>query len=410
MASTEIQGSTDSATQATVPTAADIIMRARGLRGLIESEASKTEEQGTLSMSVVDAMREAKLFWTLCPTELGGAGESILTHMTVLEEVSSSDASSGWTLMANATATTVAATQCTDEHIERMFGGPRMPVMALAFAPSGQCVEEKEGYRGGGRFGFGSGIAHADWVSGGLVVKENGSPKMLENGMPQVLGAFVPRSEIRLDGNWDVTGLQGTGSYDFEIIEQAIPREATFDQYFEQYHRGGAIAALGTYSYAAAGHAAVVVGIARRSLEEVARTASERKRLRSSETIATGSLFRSDFMKHEALFQAARALLHQVYGAAEATARAGQPVSNLELARIRQAVTWAHSAAREVVMFAFAAGASASLRNPSVIGRCLRDVTVAAQHIIVDPSTLVDAAPVTIDHWVASATSRKNNA
>ena len=402
MSSPTTQGYADSTAHEAPPAAVDYVMRARELRGLIESEAGNAEKQGTLSMSVVEAMREAGLFWTLCPTELGGAGESILTHMSVLEEVSRSDASSGWTLMANSTATTVAATQCTDEHVERMFGGPRMPVMALAFAPTGQCVEDKDGYRGGGRFGFGSGIAHADWVSGGLIVKENGSPKILENGMPQVLGAFVPRSEIRLDGNWDVTGLQGTGSYDFEVIEQAIPKAATFDQYFEKSYRGGVIAALGTYQYAAAGHAAVVLGIARRSLEEIACIASERKRLRSTETIATGSVFRSEFMKNVALFEAARALVREAYRAAEGAVVAGEPVSNLQVAHIRQAVTWAHTAARDIVMFAFSAGASASLRNPSVIGRCLRDVTVAGQHILVDPTTLVDAAPVTIDHWAAS--------
>jgi hypothetical protein len=30
----------------------------------------------------------------------------------------------------------------------------------------------------------------------------------------------------------------------------------------------------------------------------------------------------------------------------------------------------------------------------------LRDITVAAQHIIVDPQTLVDAAPEVIKSWV----------
>lgn len=379
--------------------AGDWLARARSLRGLIESEADNAERNGTVSLNVVEAMRDAGLFWTLCPRELGGAEESILTHMRVLEEIARSDPSTGWTLMANATATTVAATQCSDAHVARMFGGSRRPIMSLAFAPSGRVDPTDDSYQGGGRFGFGSGIAHADWVSGGMMVMEGSAPRMLSNGMPQVVGAFVPRSQVRLHGNWDVTGLQGTGSYDFEIPEQLIPKEWTFNQYFTEAHRGGAIAALGTYAYASGGHVAVVLGIARRALHEIARIAIQRKRLGSSEMIAANAVFRLEFMRHEALFQAARALVFQSYGAAEATARSGKAVSAVEMARIRQAATWGHQAAKEVVLFAFGAGASASLRNPSVLGRLLRDMTVAAQHIIVDPQTLVDAAPEVITSW-----------
>jgi len=380
----------------------EIVSRARALRGLIEAEADNAERNGTVSLNVIDALRDAGLFWTLCPCELGGAEESILTHMAVLEEVSRSDGSTGWTLMANSTATTVAATQCTDEHIERMFGGPRRPVMALAYAPTGRVVADAENFKGGGRWGFGSGIAHADWVSGGLMVHENGRPKMMSNGMPQVVGAFVPRSQVRLHGNWDVTGLQGTGSYDFELPEQTVQKSWTFNQYFTEPRRGGAIAALGTLAYAPAGHIAVVLGLARRSLQEVARLATSRKRLGSTELMAENAVFRLEFMRNEALFQAARAMVYQAFGAAEITAKSGNPVSAVELARTRQAATWGHSAAKDVVLFCFGAGASASLRNPSILGRCLRDMTVAAQHVIVDQHTLVEAAPEVIASWANS--------
>jgi len=381
--------------------AADYLSRARELRRLIESEADNAERQGTLSCNVVDAMRDAQLFWTLCPRELGGAGESLLTHMAVLEEVARADGSAGWTLMANSSATTIAATQCSDEHVERMFGGPRLPIMSLTFAPTGRCTSENDAYKGAGRYSFGSGIAHADWVSGAFVVQENGAPALLPNGSPKVIGAFVPKSNVRLHGNWDVTGLQGTGSYDFELPEQTIPASWTYNQYFTESRRGGVVAALGTYSYVCSGHVAVVLGIARRALQEIARMATQRKRLGTSETIASNPVFRSEFMKHEALFQAARAFAFDVVEAAEATARQGLPVTTEQVARIRQAVTWGHRAARTVVQYAFSAGASGSLRNPSILGRCLRDVSVAAQHIIVDPQSMVEAAPEIIARWAA---------
>lgn len=379
---------------------ADYVARARALRGLIEREADNTERNGTLAPVVVDAMRDAELFWLMCPPEVGGAGGGLLTYIAMLEEVSRSDGSSGWTLMANSTATLVAATLCSDSHVDRMFGGPKKPIMALTFAPSGKCVEEGSSIKGTGRYGFGSGIGHADWVSGGMVVHGgDGKPTMLPGGMPKVLGAFVPKDQIKLLGGWNVVGLQGTGSYDFEIPEQSIPADYTFDQYFNNPRRGGAISRIGVPTTAAAGHVAVVLGMARRALQEVARIASMRKRLGSAETIASNALFRAEFMKHEALYRAARALVMESYGDAEKAAKAGQPITKLQTSHMRQAVTWGHTAAREVVQFAYGAGASGSLRNPSVLGRLLKDVSVAAQHILVDPMSMVEMSPDVIASW-----------
>jgi alkylation response protein AidB-like acyl-CoA dehydrogenase len=376
--------------------------RARALRGLIEREADNTESSGTVPAEIIQAFRDAKLFWVLCPKELGGAGESVLTYFDTIEEVARSDGSTGWTLMANSTATTVAATQCSDEHVKRMFGGPRLPIMALAFAPSGRCTEKDGKLRGGGHFGFGSGISHADWVSGGLMMQSDGQPQMLEGGMPKVVGAFVPRDTIKLHGNWDVTGLRGTGSFDFEIPETDIDPSWTFNQYFSEPKRGGAVSAIGTYAYACLGHTAVVFGMARRALEEAARMASVRKRLGAPGTISESPLFQADFMKFEAMFQGARAHVVDVYRDAEETAKSGTPVTKVQQARMRQAATRGHTVAKEVVQFAFSAGASGSLRNPSVLGRLLRDVSVAAQHIIVDPSSMTEAAPEVIAYWAGA--------
>ena len=60
--------------------------RARALRGLIEKEADNTESSGTVTAEVIQALRDAELFWVLCPKELGGAGESVLAYFDTIEE------------------------------------------------------------------------------------------------------------------------------------------------------------------------------------------------------------------------------------------------------------------------------------------------------------------------------------
>ena len=382
--------------------AASLLDRAKALREFIEAESEAAEKDGALPLPIVEAMREAGLFWILCPRELGGAGESVLTYISVLEEVSCADGSTGWTMQANTTATTTAALYCTDDDVARMFGGPRMPVMALSFAPTGRAVEQDGAFKGGGRYGFGSGITHADWVSGAMVLFDGDKPRLRANGKPAILEAFVPRSEVKLLGNWNVTGMQATGSFDFEISERTFPANWTFDHFVDAPVRGGAIARMGNYAVACAGHAAVALGIARRALEELARISTSRRRLGSSETIALGAVFRSEFAQHEALYRAARALVFKVFADAEKAGESGRQLTALELAQIRQAVTWTHKVARDVAQYSFGAAGSSPIRKPSPLDRCVRDIMVACQHILVEPMTLVDAAPTIIESWATS--------
>lgn len=379
-----------------------LLDKARALRQFIEAEADAAEKNGALPLSIVDAMRDTGLFWILCPRELGGAGESVRTYMSVVEEVSCADGSAGWTLQANSTGTIMAALYCSDENVAHMFGGSRMPIMALSIAPTGRAVEQDGAFKGGGRFGFGTGVAHADWVGGAMVLYDGDKPRLHANGKPVVIEALVPRSEVELRGNWNVTGMQGTGSFDFEISERIWPAAWTFNHFVDAPIRGGTVARMGNYALACAGHVGVVLGIAKRALEELARIALTRRRLGSNETIAAGAVFRSEFMQQEALLRAARALVFEVFADAEKTAEAGKQLSPLELARIRQAVTWTHKVAREVAQYSFSAAGSSSIRKPSAIDRCVRDVMVAGQHILVEPMTLVEAAPIVIDDWAAS--------
>jgi alkylation response protein AidB-like acyl-CoA dehydrogenase len=354
-----------------------------------------------VSLKVVDAMREHGLFWTLVPKSLGGFEDSVLTHIEVVEEIARSHGSTGWTLMANCAATTIASHYCSDEHVARMFGGKRRPVLATTYAPNGKAVLTGNTYRGGGRYSFGSGIAHADWVSGALVVQENGAPVKDENGMLKVRGAYLPKESIRVLGNWNVVGLRGTGSFDYEIPEQDIPQDWTINQYWTEPQRSSVVTQLGALPTVVAGHVGVALGLARRSLEDAAKIATASRRFRAPGNIASSPVFRFEFAKHDALFRAARALAMQVWGEAEDTVKSGKPLSEEQVLQMRQAGTWIHEVAKDVVNYCYGS-VSGSLRTPSVLGDCVVDIAVANQHVIVDQSTLVDAAPSLIDSWATA--------
>mgnify|MGYP003582298012 CR=1 FL=1 len=372
--------------------------RAAPLRDLIQSEADRAENATTTSAVVVEALREANLYWLLVPEELGGANTGMVEFATLAEELSSADSSTGWSLAAQNIATMVAGNFCTDEHVERMFGGRRLPIMTATYAPTGKAVRQAGGYFGGGRYGFGSGIVHADWVSSAMVLHEGGKPVMQPDGKPRVIGAFLPVDKVRVLGNWDVVGMEATGSFDYEVPEQNIPADWTFNQYWTEPMRRSHAATIGTLVAVCAGHTGVALGITRRALHETARGASLKKRLYATASIADTPTFKLDFVRHEALFQAARARAYEVFAQADDKALIGEALTESEIQRVRQVATWTHQVCRQVATFAYGA-ISSSLRRPSILARNLMDVGVAAQHFIVNDMSMMEASPSIIDSW-----------
>ncbi|HET9772737.1 MAG TPA: acyl-CoA dehydrogenase family protein, partial [Acidimicrobiia bacterium] len=184
----------------------DPVETARSLSELIRESAAESEQQCFLADGVVEALRRGGLFATLVPSCLGGLEADPVTAIEVVAEVSRSDGSTGWTLMANMVTSAIAGAYLGDEAVERIFAeGPHVPC-AGQLAPKGVAVWEDGRWRIQGRFGFGSGSRHAQWMLGGFREIRDGEAERLENGLPSVLGVFVPRSGVKLLGNWDVLG------------------------------------------------------------------------------------------------------------------------------------------------------------------------------------------------------------
>ena len=373
---------------------------ARDVAAVLTSEANETERLGTISPAGVVALRESDLFWLIVPRELGGLGLDVVTLIRVVEELSRADGSSGWSYMANALSTGVAAAFCGDDAADAAFGGPVPAIFAGMLGPGGACVEVDGGYVGGGRYSFASGAGHADWLAAGMFVLEDGRPRTLDGGLPEVRVCMLPCDRAEMMGNWDVMGLVGTGSVDFRVPDQFIGSGYTFERATLSPRRGGPSFSLGIAGFASAGHTAVALGIAARALQEISIVASGKKRPAYPSVVADHPLFRQDFSYHEASYQAARAFVYDVYTHAHATVADGGELSTEQRQRFRQAATYTHRIAADVVRFCYTWGGSDALRNPSALGRCMRDISGATQHIYVDPITMVDAAPALIDHWI----------
>jgi len=381
--------------------AANYLERAKAIAPLIERDANETERLAMLTLPVHDALAANGLYWMSIPEDLGGPGLGPAGAIPVLEEVTRADASTGWSLMANAFNNAMAAGHLPDEGAFMLWGGKEKANTCGQFAAMGIGTEGPDGVRGGGQFRFGSGSGRANWIGGGVVLHKDGKPIMNENGQPEARVIHVPMADCRMHGGWDVIGLTGTSSFDYEIPEQLVPPHLVFNgDPMAAPLRGGPLLHIGWFGIGSAGHCSVALGLARRALEEVAAIVHGRPRMGYTVPVHEHPVFRHELAMHDANFWATRALVLQAFWSIEETVVSGGKPDELQMSRLRQACSQAHKMAVEVVRFCHHWGASQSFRNPTVLGRCTRDLAVATQHIIADQAAWSDCAEPIYLSWL----------
>lgn len=366
---------------------------ARRAAQVIEAEAEAIEAEATITDTAYRALADNDLFWILIPQEYGGAGLDIVGAFKVVQEIARADGSTGWAFMANSCSMGVAVGFTDPDGAREIFASDPRGITAGMVVPTGKATRVPGGYQVSGRFQFASGSAHASWIGAGFIVHdENGEPIVDENGQPDARISWIPREQVEFHGNWNVMGMVGTGSYDYSVTDVFVPERFTMSTFSTDPVRPEPVYKFGLLGIGVGGHAPVALGLAERALQEIAGIVSDKMRPGYEGPVGDSELFRIDFARHEALFRAAQAYVYEAFGEAQATVDAGLPLTPEHHARLRQATTWTQEVAGDVVMFAHRWAGSATVRQPSVLGRIVRDAAVATQHALVDRMTLVDAA------------------
>ncbi|WP_173922390.1 oxidoreductase [Agromyces sp. Marseille-P2726] len=390
----------DSASEARL-SSPDYVERARALAPIIEANAEAGEAAGAMPASTVEALKQAELFWMLVEKDLGGGGIPVDEALEVMEIISEADGSTGWALMASSVSTWNSSQFYPG--LRRLFREGQRPITCGTQTPLGTAVKVEGGYRvDTPPVPFGSGMDAADWVGTTVrIVEDDGTPVLRENGAPLTRAVRAPKSETTVYGDWDVMGMAATGSYTYGWNDYFVPEEFTFDAAplvppAGQDHRGET---LDLMSSGVIGHGAVVLGLMRRALREVATIVEGKKRMAYAVPVDKYPVFRKEFVEADAKFWSIRDYFYRVIREAMASTKQTQSLSVEQMARVRQATTHLHTVATDVIMFASLWGGTQTIRNPSYLGRAVRDMVVARNHALIDIVTLDNAADSIIDSW-----------
>ena len=360
---------------------------ALAMRELIESQAAAVDQHCTMTTPLVDAFDNNGLFKLLVPTELGGYEADVPTIADVCEAIAYADGSVGWAYAQNIVVMSYAA------YIDPALAKDYAKIKAAAgmFAPIGTAERRGDVYRVSGRYQFGSGSGHADYIGGGAIVMQEGEMVMRDNGLPEMVAYVVPVQNVELQGNWDVMGLRGTGSYDFEIPEQDIPEGMVFPLFDAPTRTGGKVFGLGGLTLGTISSAAWAVGVARRAMDEIIAVAKGGRARLGSLPLAEQQIFQRGLGQHQTAVKAARMLLVDEYSKGVEDIAAGDPQRIERQNRaMKAAATHTIEVCKRATQFAWEASGSVGIRNPSVLQRCFRDMCVGGGHQVFDARNFDD--------------------
>lgn len=365
-----------------------LLAKAEALRPLLAGNSEANEAAGALAPQTVAALREGGLFQMLIPRCFGGAEVDPVEALRIIEAVSYADGSTGWVLMATQICTGAAAAYLDPGTAESLFA-TGTPLVAGQGAPNGQAIVEGNGFRLTGKWGYASGLKHADYIHTGATIIENGQPRMIPGtDRPDYRTFIVPVGEARLDGNWDVIGLKATGSIDYAITDVFVPAAMTHSPFATEPNQGGDFYRLGLLAMTSIGHSGFALGVGRRALDELAALMRRHNPRRGAlPPAAETEHFQEGYGTAEAQYRAARAFLYETWTEIRDGLYRGEALTTRQMTLSRLALNHVTTAVADICAFAYRTGGGVALRR-SVLQRCLRDIYAGMQHFLTTPTVL----------------------
>jgi alkylation response protein AidB-like acyl-CoA dehydrogenase len=361
---------------------------AAGYAEEIGARAAEIEALRKLPQDLANRLAADQLYNICNPAEFGGPAGTPRIYAEVVETLSRADASVGWCSFISTTSA-ISIASANTVTVRDLLGEPGV-ITAGVFAPAGRACEAVRdgvpGYLASGRWAWGSGSQNARWISGGcLLLDDDGKILKDERGVPRNVSMIFSAEDVEFLDTWEVMGLQGTGSADFQVTNVFVPADRTIDRYGRRM-ADDAIFRFPAFGILAIGVAAVALGAARAAMEDFDRFAGRKVPQGNSRTLAEKPATQKDVARAEAAIRAGRAFLYEEIDSAWGEALAGE-VSTARRRDLRLAITHAVQSAKTAVdiIHELAGGTSVYRRSP--LQRRFRDIHVTTQHLMVNQST-----------------------
>ena len=368
---------------------AQLMDAADAMAARLQGASAEIERQRFLPQDIAAELAAAGLYRMLTPAVYGGHEADVRTFVLVIERLARADAAAAWCTFIACTSTLIGA-YLPDAEARVLFARPDVK-WAGVFAPRGQAIpavrDGVAGFMVTGRWPWASGSLNSDYITGGcLVLGADGKPELTGSGTPNVRSMLFDRGQVQIFDTWHAMGLKGTGSNEFGVRDLFVPasRSAAL---MTDAPLPAPLYKFPVFGLLALGIAAVALGVARLAMDGLITLATQKTPQGSSRLLAERASTQEHVARCEARWRAARSFLLEAVDSAWTASVETAQLSTDHRRDIRLATTFATEEAAAIVTRMHTTAGGSAVFESSPIQRCLRDVHVATQHMMVNEST-----------------------
>ncbi len=197
----------------------ELLERAKKMAPQFAEAASGDDKLRRLSDATWKHLLDGGFLRCLQPARWGGGEVSLVDYLDVAIEISRASPSAGWV----AGVIGVHPWQLAlfgDRAQREMWGEDPATMHSSSYNPTGKAVKVAGGYQLSGRWSFSSGCDHCKGVNLGAIAgaRDIGGAKV-----PDFRSFLLLRDQYRIEDNWHVAGLKGTGSKDIVVEDAFVP-------------------------------------------------------------------------------------------------------------------------------------------------------------------------------------------
>ena len=336
----------------------------------IAALADEIEQTRELTPELAADMADAGLFRLLVPKQYGGLEMEYPEFIRVVQTIARADGSVAWCVNQGCIWATNAvflppatAKEIWSDPRAAVANGP--PVWAKARVVDG-------GHEISGQWMFSSGCRHATWLSAMAAVE---GPHMGPSGRV----FFLPVADAEIVDSWDVAGLRGTGSHQFQVDKLFVPAARSAAQ--TKPHISGPLYVTSLGLKFACGFASVALGVARGALDFTKDLATGKYRRFSDKLLKDEAWVQEQLGRAETLWHAADTFLHVTVGNVFESVTRNGAISPDERIMLRMAGTHTIRQAVEVVDLAYNVCGTDGIFQDREIQRRFQDIHVISQHV-----------------------------
>jgi alkylation response protein AidB-like acyl-CoA dehydrogenase len=350
-----------------------LIEAARRIGPIIRGHNAEAERERRLSRPVLDALYETGLLRMFTPRSLGGLEANPITRALVVEEISGHDTAAGWTLE-NPLDWAYFCARLPDKGAEEIYSRGADILIAAQYGRPLNATSTEGGYRISGRAPFVSNCYDADWIA---------STAFVDGDQESEVMVYFSRENCEIVDTWDAMGMRGTGSNDISVTDVYVPKFRTFPmvpEFETGSHYKGPLYRFPLAGIAATGIPTVMLGAARKAIDEVTELALTKTPVASSGPLKERSSAQAKLARAEAVLRSGRLLLYESLSEAWQTSIDGGTHSMKQRADLLLAMTHAMSSAVESVEVACSIAGTTAFRASSPFERYFRDTQTLKHH------------------------------